>query len=69
MQDRGEGQVEGAKGEHSGLGTQGKGAGQERLQGKGHGQAELHGLGSKGHGEAGGKGKGQGKERGPRYMG
>ena len=55
VQGRGGGQVEGGKGEHSGQGTQRKGAGQAGLQGKGHGQAGLHGPGSKGHGAAGRK--------------
>ena len=69
VQGRGEGQVEGGKGEHNGHGTQGKGAGQAGLQVKGHGQAGPHGVGSKGHGAAGRRGKGQGKEGGPGYMG
>ena len=69
VQGRDAGQVEGGKGKQSGHGTQRKGARQEGLQGKGHGKAGLHRVGSKGHGAAARKGKGQGKESCPGYMG
>ena len=63
VQGSGAGQVEGGKGK------EGKGAKQEGLQRKGKGRAGLHAVGSKGHGEMGRQGKGQGKESGHGYVG
>ena len=69
VQGRDAGQVEGGKSEHRGHGTQGEGAVRGGLQGKQRRQTGLHGVGSKGHGTAGRKGKGQRKEDGHGYMG